>query len=944
MSAQTLGLTGSSQVTSPHPGLCNMIASTRNIFMGRKRKRVPQHPESTKQGTGNAAKSNPSKRHRDRLNVEFDNLLGLLPTTEEIAGRLDKLSVLRLGVSCLRLKRFFEVTLGQRKRCLPAERPGNAGVDKRITNLGNVMLSEGELLLQALNGFVLVVTSEGDIFYASPTVQEYVGFHQTAVMHQPVYELIHPDDRSEFQRQLHWALDPLPLSNTGHSGNGRNCDVLTRYDPQQLPPENSTFLERNFVCKMRSLLNSPSGYVALNIEGRLKYLHGQNKRAEDGTLLPPQLALFAIATPLQVPSILEIRTRSALFQTKHKLDFTPVDCDARAKIVLGYSEVELCMRGSGYQFIHADDMLYCADNHVRLMKTGESGLTFFRLLTKQNVWIWVQANARLVYKNGQPDCIIAKQRLLTDKEGIDNFQKRTMPFPLPFSTGEAVLYDHSPRVLGLANPFPPENGTGREQDGYLDPNSVLGAMMSQDKAVYIRCPAVEPKYSLSRFGEAVSSGLGMSPPCPQIGVKNMKEEESSCQQDDDLLSILDDMLQSDNDEGLSSLPNVLESLGPEDLELMQWVESTLCVGADSECSLSDMLTNDRVLSYVQESLEKQELGRHSPCPSTSLQPALGAGDQSAQCPDLSQRRGQRPTWMPPVPGQLNAAPLIPEQPSRANQSTQGGVPPSSLRHQMQQQDLFQQQCVRQQQQDLPEQQRMQWAHSVQQPMQTSSPMQHQYVQQQVLCKQRAARRGPQPQQHLQQPGVSQPGQQAYHHTWQPSDPSLSSVSGLNPATAMGHSLSNGYIRTPQNCRVESQQGVALFHPPPNSPNAPACGAPSQHGRLDFNHSSIALTRHGQGTRNQTGWLPGASQPGATAFPIFSSPPPHVGGKGTSLSVFHATSTVPLSHLNEYSHLHPEEQNGWHHVDLYKIKEDPNGILGFHPSMNGTPIFGNGSAQ
>lgn len=108
---------------------------------------------------------------------------------------------------------------------------------------------------------------------------------------------------------------------------------------------------------------------------------------------PPQLALFAIATPLQPPAILEIRTRNMIFRTKHKLDFTPMACDAkyalsethtydqfhvkiefihfnsgdvfRGKIVLGYTEAELRVRGSGYQFIHAADMLYCAENHVR---------------------------------------------------------------------------------------------------------------------------------------------------------------------------------------------------------------------------------------------------------------------------------------------------------------------------------------------------------------------------------------------------------------------------------------------------------------------------------------------------------------------------------------------------------------------------------------------------
>lgn len=68
---------------------------------------------------------------------------------------------------------------------------------------------------------------------------------------------------------------------------------------------------------------------ALNIQGRLKFLHGQNQRQENGGKAPPQLALFAIATPLQPPSILEIRTKNMIFRTKHKLDFTPTACDAK---------------------------------------------------------------------------------------------------------------------------------------------------------------------------------------------------------------------------------------------------------------------------------------------------------------------------------------------------------------------------------------------------------------------------------------------------------------------------------------------------------------------------------------------------------------------------------------------------------------------------------------
>ncbi|NWI36514.1 AHR protein, partial [Picathartes gymnocephalus] len=441
---------------------------------------------------GGSGGSNPSKRHRERLNRELERLAGLLPFPADVVAGLDKLSVLRLSAGFLRARSFF----GGKGRA-PSHRLPLLGIP--AWNCGH----EHDLYLlissapQALNGFVLVVTSEGLIFYSSHTIQDYLGFHQTDVMHQSVFELIHTEDQPEFRRNLQWALDP-PQAPEGEpspaAGKSLGSSAVI-YKPDQLPPENSSFLERSFVCRFRCLLDNSSGFLALNLQGRLKFLHGQNKRSEDGSALPPQLALFAISTPLQPPSILQIRTKNMIFRTKHKLDFTPLACDAKGKIVLGYTEAELRMCGTGYQFVHAADTLYCAENHVRMMKTGESGLTVFRLLTKEKRWKWVQANARLVYRNGKPEYIVVTQRPLGDEEGREHLRKRSMHLPFTFATGEALLYQSTHPLPGFPDPFqskgrpskskkPSCSHGGCSQKNGLDPRSLLGAVVPQDRTVH----------------------------------------------------------------------------------------------------------------------------------------------------------------------------------------------------------------------------------------------------------------------------------------------------------------------------------------------------------------------------------------------------------------------------------------------------------------------------
>lgn len=213
-----------------------------------------------------------------------------------------------------------------------------------------------------------------------------------------------------------------------------------------------------------------------------------------------------------------------------------------------------------------------------------------------------------------------------------------MHLPFTFATGEAMLYQTGYPLHGFTDPLQGKAKGSRSKKGKLDkgssedldPKSLLGALMSQDESVYVCQPDAEPKmsYHSSLFGER--QGLLHDGGSHVMSNGETARCSSKLSSHDPLLSTLDS-LSLDGEETCSNseLFSALENLGlnAEDLELLLLDERMIQVELDPHHipTLSDLLTNNEILSYLHDTLEN---GAEAEKQRADPDSAHGAGQQA----------------------------------------------------------------------------------------------------------------------------------------------------------------------------------------------------------------------------------------------------------------------------------------------------------------------------
>ncbi|XP_012693847.2 hypoxia inducible factor 1 subunit alpha, like [Clupea harengus] len=345
-----------------------------------------------------------ARSRRSQETEVFYELAHSLPLPRRVASHLDKAAIVRVALSYMRMQ------------CILATGDANAEPAPDIEELRKSEEEATDSLYQhALDGFVMVITEDGDLVFLSDSVDKHLGINQLELLGQSAYDFVHPCDQEELRDLL--TIKPAPFKKT-QSHRQTECNFFLRMK--------STLTSRGRTVNIKS-----ATWKVLHCTG-----HMRQYRAEGGTAPPLGSYLTLLCEPVPHPSSVEFPLDCSTFLTRHNMDLGFTECDGRVTELVGYEPEDLIGR-SAFEYYHALDFNHVTKSLQTLMSKGQVSTRHYRFLAKNGGFVWAETKATVIYnsRTSQPEAVVCLNFILSGVEHADvvfsSEQTRSTPTPAP---------------------------------------------------------------------------------------------------------------------------------------------------------------------------------------------------------------------------------------------------------------------------------------------------------------------------------------------------------------------------------------------------------------------------------------------------------------------------------------------------------------------------------
>lgn len=315
------------------------------------------------------------KKRRDRFNVLIGELAAVVPGSTTGTSKFDKTTVLKKAVACLRSHQHMSA----------------ASVSRTTAHWQPSFVNDTELnqlLLEAMDGFVLVLDGSGIITFASDSIISVLGYRPQDVVNNSIADYLDQSDKSHIF--AHVALLEKLKSTSQKSSN---------------TPYTSLAVSKTINFDMKMI----SGPCFDSQDVGLFSCIGQAFTTSMKSQSKLQMILVCNLNSSRANLIKPIsNAASKEFSSRLTLDWKFTYVDSQAMNILGFEGKEL-VNNSIYYYIHRDDIQNVTSYHEMLVRKGRITTCYYRFLTKGQTWIWLCSCCYISYNqwNSKPEYVTA---------------------------------------------------------------------------------------------------------------------------------------------------------------------------------------------------------------------------------------------------------------------------------------------------------------------------------------------------------------------------------------------------------------------------------------------------------------------------------------------------------------------------------------------------------